>query len=103
MQVTSATSLFAAEPAKPAQSGFFVGPEKAASEVKKELLEYTRMTPAEKIRKDILDAMGLKEEDLKGLDPKLRETIENRIKEAIKMKVEASQEQQTGFYIDIKA
>ncbi|WP_332765214.1 hypothetical protein [Phenylobacterium sp.] len=94
---------FAAQQAKPAASGFFVGPEKADSAVKQEFLEYARMTPAEKVRRDILEAMGLKEEDLANLDPKLREAIENRIKETIKMKVEASQEQQTGVYIDIKA
>lgn len=98
-----ASSPFAAHQAKPAASGFFVGPEKADSPVKQEFLEYARMTPAEKVRRDILEAMGLKEEDLAGLDPKLREAIENRIKETIKMKVEASQEQQTGVYIDIKA
>lgn len=101
MQIAS--SPFAAQQTKPAASGFFVGPEKADSAVEKEFLEYARMTPAEKIRRDILQSMGLKEEDLAGLDPKLREAIENRIKETIKTKVEASQEQQTGVYIDIKA
>ena len=49
-----------------------------------EFQDYANMTPAEKIRKSILDQMGLSEESLKGMDPDARAAIEKQIADEIK-------------------
>jgi hypothetical protein len=63
---------------------------------------YARMTPAEKMRASILGSMGLTEGDLKAMDPKEREKVEAKIKEAIRQKVQESTEKKTGVAIDLK-
>jgi hypothetical protein len=49
-----------------------------------EMHDYANMTPAEKIRKSILDQMGLDEESLKAMPPEERAAIEKQIADAIK-------------------
>jgi hypothetical protein len=53
----------------------------------KEFHDYADMTPAEKIRKSILDQMGLSEDSLKGMDPDARAAIEKQIADAIKQQL----------------
>lgn len=103
MHVPSTSALFAAPPTKPSTSSFFAAPEKAKSAVEQEFLDYAKMTPGEKLRKSILNSMGLTEADLKNMDPEMRERIEQKIKDMIKMKVEAAGEEKTGMLVDIKA
>jgi hypothetical protein len=61
------------------------------------------MTPAQKMRAAILGSMGLTEEQLKAMDPKERQKVEEKIKEIIKQKVEQAVEKKTGAIVDIKA
>lgn len=106
MQISSATAfnpLAAAEKKKQAEpAAFFAAPEAPVDPIKQKLLDYAQMTPAEKIRASILDSMGLKEEDLANMDPKMREAIELKIKEAIQQQVELGAEKK-GVYVDLKA
>lgn len=105
MQIPSTSPFFpTTDTRKAAQpAAFFATPEAAeTSQAKTEFREYMSRTPAEQIRAEILDSMGLKEEDLKGLDPKMRELIERKIEERIQQKVELDAAQK-GTLIDIKA
>jgi len=52
-----------------------------------EFHDYADMTPAEKIRKSILDQMGLSEDSLKAMDPDARAAVEKQIADAIKQQL----------------
>ena len=74
--------------------------------VKAEFLKHVKKTPAEQMRASILESMGLKEEDVKAMDPKKREALEAKIKDMIKQRVEEKVEQAQGakgVLVDIKA
>jgi hypothetical protein len=49
-----------------------------------ELHDYASMSPAEQIRKRVLDQLGLDEDSLKGMDPDARAAVEKQIADAIK-------------------
>ncbi len=65
-----------------------------------EFLEYAQMTPAERMRANVLQEMNLTEDQLKSMDAETREKIENEIRERIKEKVENSAEAKTGVMVD---
>jgi len=67
-----------------------------------DFLAYAKMTPGEKMRAAILGSMGLKESDLKAMDPKERQKIEDKIKEIIHEKAKEDLEKK-GALADIKA
>ncbi len=48
-----------------------------------EFMELAKMTPAERLRKQMLEEMGLTEDSLKTLPPEERKAIEAEIREAI--------------------
>ena len=83
-------------------ASFFTPAAEPESPAKKAFMDRMKMTPAEQMRASILESMGIKEEDLKNMDPKKREAIENKIKEMIKTKVEQAEEKK-GVLVDIKA
>jgi hypothetical protein len=68
-----------------------------------DFMAFAKMTPAEKMRASILGSMGLTEDGLKGMDPKERAKVEEKIKALIQQKVEQSVEKKTGVVIDLKA
>lgn len=51
--------------------------------VSDEFLKRAKMTFAEQIRAQILEAHGITEDDLKAMDPKQREAIEEEIRKAV--------------------
>lgn len=65
----------------------------------------TGLTPAQRMRNLFLAQMGLKEEDLKSMDPKKREEIEQKIRDKIQEgAVHATDKQNTtGLITDITA
>ena len=104
MQIPSTPGLFAPSVSKPAQpSGFFATPDAPeTSKAKAEFAAYMQRTPAEQLRKEILDSLGISEEDLKAADPKLREQLERKIEERMKQKVEQGAREK-GALVDVKA
>jgi hypothetical protein len=44
---------------------------------------YANMTPAQRMRANILASMGLTEDDLKGMDPKQRAAVEQKIAKTV--------------------
>ena len=49
-----------------------------------EFMELSKMTPVERLRKELLESMGLTEESLAALPPEERSAIEEEIRRAIK-------------------
>jgi hypothetical protein len=86
----------------PAAGFSFAAPAKPGAAVQA-FLDYQKKTPAEKMRDEILGAMGLTEDQLKAMDPKERAKIEEKVRELIKQKVEESTEKKTGQIVDVKA
>jgi hypothetical protein len=97
------SSVSSMSPAPTPTLGFgFVKPVKPSA-AEQAFSDYAKMTPAQKMRAAILGSMGLTEEQLKAMDPKERQKIEDKIRAIIKEKVEQAVEKQTGVAVDIKA
>lgn len=77
--------------------------DKAGSSVEDKFLAYARKTPAERFREDLLNSMGLTEEDLNAMSGEDRRAIEEEITRRIKEKIEKDSQKQAGFFTDIKA
>jgi hypothetical protein len=77
-------------------------PEKSA---KDEFLDYAKMTPAQKMRAAMLAKLGVTEEQLKAMDPKDRQKIEDQLKEMVKQQVQGGDKDKTqkGVLVDLKA
>lgn len=61
-----------------------------------EFMELSKMTPAERLRKEILDRMGLDETSLAALPDEQREAIEEDIRRAIKEQLGIDETQHAG-------
>jgi hypothetical protein len=61
-----------------------------------EFMELSKMTPIERLRKELLDAMGLTEESLAQLPPEQRSAIEEEIRRAIKERLGTDGTEQAG-------
>lgn len=83
-------------------AGLNTAPAKTA---KDDFLDYAKMTPAQKMRASMLSKLGVTEEQLRGMDPKERQKIEDQIKEMIKAQIEGPDDNRTGkgALIDLKA
>lgn len=105
MQVSGPTSLLPTfAQAKPSNdtANLFAPKAEPDSAAKTEFIKRARMTAAEQMRAQILESMGLKEEDLKAMSADDRAKLEAKIKETIKTKVE-QEEAKKGVLVDIKA
>jgi hypothetical protein len=81
-------------------SGVTAATDKSA---KDEFLDYAKLTPAQKMRAAMLAKMGVTEEQLKAMDPKERQKIEDQLKTQIKQQVENDPEMKKGSLLDMKA
>jgi predicted RNA polymerase sigma factor len=72
---------------------------------KDEFLDYAKLTPAQKMRAAMLSKLGVTEEELKAMDPKERQKIEDQIKEMVKQQVMGDDKDkiQKGALVDLKA
>lgn len=84
-------------------SALFGATAPAPSGAKAEFLKRAQMTAAEQMRAQILDAMGLTEDDLKAMDTDKRAAAEAKIRDAIRTKVEEAEKEKKGVLLDIKA
>ena len=103
MQVSGAASMFAPPSAQPASAGS-AGPAGGADKsAEAEFLEYARMTPAQRLRAQILDSLGLTEDDVRAMDSKQRNAVEEKIKEMIRTKIEGDPHARPGALLDVQA
>lgn len=61
-----------------------------------EFMELSKMTPVERLRKEMLEEMGLTEESLAALPPEERNAIEEEIRRAIKQQLGIDETNQAG-------
>ena len=69
-------------------------------DVEAEFLAYARMSPAERMRDNILKSMGLTEDDVNAMSPADRQKLEDKIKELIKQQMEAAAKKK-GQLLDV--
>jgi hypothetical protein len=76
-----------------------------AKTAKDEFLDYAKMTPAQKMRASMLSKLNVTEEQLKAMDSKERQKIEDKIKEMIKAEIEGpdGDRKPKGMLVDVKA
>ena len=72
----------------------------AKEDVESEFLAYARMSPAERMRDNILKSMGLTEDDVNAMSPADRQKLEDKIKELIKQQMEAAAKKK-GQLLDV--
>ena len=61
-----------------------------------EFMELSKMTPAERIRKEILDQMGLSEDALAQMPEDQRQAVEEEIRRALKERLGLDEQQMAG-------
>lgn len=86
-----------------AVAGGLSGALAGAKSARDEFLDYAKMTPAEKMRAAMLARLGLKEEDVKAMDPDARKAVEAKIKEMVKQEFEAGLDKSPGKIVDMLA
>lgn len=67
--------------------------------VVEQFLAYARMSPIERMRASILNGMGLSEDDLNAMSPADREKVEAKIKQLIEEKIKEAQKEK-GQLVD---
>ncbi|MBS0410034.1 MAG: hypothetical protein JSR86_08975 [Proteobacteria bacterium] len=65
-------------------------------------MSWAKMTPAQRMRANVLASMGLKESDLASMSAKDRADIEKKIADKIKLLVQQDTEKKTGAAVDVK-
>lgn len=76
---------------------------KAQSSPEDEFLNFAKMSPADRMRAQFLAAHGLTEDDLKNMDPKERQKIEDQIREEIEQALKKDTEKKAGGLVNISA
>ncbi len=100
------TSAASTAPTAAQSNGLSAGTAKSASGGQSAIDQFVAlasMSPAEKMRAALLGQMGLSEGDLKHMDPKERQKVEDKIKAEIKAQVQKDMEKRTGMIVDVKA
>jgi TPP-dependent pyruvate/acetoin dehydrogenase alpha subunit len=92
--------LLAGKPVTP-NSGTVTNPLKV--DAKEEFLEYARMSPAERLRAQILEEMELSEDGLAAMDPEARAGIEDEIKRRTLEALTGKSDAEPGSILDMSA
>jgi hypothetical protein len=74
-----------------------------AKSAKDEFMDYAKLTPAQKMRAAMLAKLGVTEEQLKAMDPKERQKIEDQLREQIKQQVQNDPNMKKGSLLDVSA
>jgi hypothetical protein len=99
--VGGAQSPYAARPSG-GPSGAGPGGLPSANDAVSEFLSWAKMTPAQRMRANILASMGLKESDIAAMSAKDRADVEKKIADKIKQLVQQDTEKKTGAAVDLK-
>jgi hypothetical protein len=76
--------------------------ESPADSVEEQFLKYARMSPMERMRASILGSMGLTEDDLSAMSAADRQKVEDKIKQMIEQKMKEAQKEK-GQLVDFAA
>jgi len=75
----------------------------AASSPEATLLAYFKMSPAEKMRFDIMSQMGITQADYNQMTPAQKAVVDAEIKQKMKQQIQQMTEKKTGLIVDVKA
>jgi TPP-dependent pyruvate/acetoin dehydrogenase alpha subunit len=70
---------------------------------KEEFLEYARMSPAERLRAQILEEMKLSEDAVAAMEPEARATVEDEIKKRMLEALTGKDNVEPGSMLDMTA
>jgi TPP-dependent pyruvate/acetoin dehydrogenase alpha subunit len=70
---------------------------------KEEFLEYARMSPAERLRAQILEEMKLSEDGIASMEPEARAAVEDEIKRRMMEALTAKDDPEPGSILDMTA
>jgi len=99
--VSTAGQTTSTAAAPPAASS--AGSSSSADSPEATLLAYFRMTPAQKMRFDIMSQMGITQEDYDKMTPAQKAVVDAKIKEKMKEEVQQMSEKKTGLLVDVTA
>jgi hypothetical protein len=68
-----------------------------------QFLQYAKMTPAQRMFAQMLNKLGITEDQFKAMSPADQQRVEQKIQQMIKQQVQDSSNKQTGVIADISA
>jgi hypothetical protein len=71
--------------------------------VEEEFLEIARMSPAERLRMQILESMGMSEDSVASMDPEARDAIEDEISRRMMQALTGKDDAEPGSLVDMMA
>lgn len=71
--------------------------------VEEEFLEIARMSPAERLRIQILESMGMSEDSVASMDPEARDAIEDEISRRMMQALTGKEDAEPGSLVDMMA
>lgn len=71
--------------------------------VEEEFLEIARMSPAERLRMQILESMNLSEDSVASMDPEARDAIEDEISRRMMQALTGKDDAEPGSLVDMMA
>jgi hypothetical protein len=88
----------------PSSSGLtLTGQSDQGNSTVQQFLEYAKMTPAQRIFADMLNQLGITEDQYKAMPPAEQQKVEQKVQQMIKDQVQNGGGKQTGMITDISA
>ncbi|GAB5428689.1 MAG: hypothetical protein Devi2KO_21480 [Devosia indica] len=101
MNISPINSLLVAGKTVSPTSGTITNPLKV--DAKEAFLEQARMSPAERLRAQIMEEMELSEEGLAAMEPEARASVEDEIKRRMLEALTGSSDTEPGSLLDMSA
>jgi hypothetical protein len=76
---------------------------KPAETAAQKFLDYANMTPAERLQAEMLNQLGITEDQFKAMSPAEQQKVMDKIRELVKQQVQNSSDKRTGMITDISA
>jgi uncharacterized metal-binding protein len=74
---------------------------KPAETAAQKFLEYANMTPAQRLQAEMLNQLGITEDQFKAMSPADQEKVMDKVRELIKQQTQNSGQQRTGLITDM--
>jgi hypothetical protein len=76
---------------------------KPAETAAQKFLDYANMTPAQRLQAEMLNQLGITEDQFKAMSPAEQQKVMDKIRELVKQQVQNSSDKRTGMITDISA
>lgn len=108
MAVMTATGKAAETGAARGAAGGTSGLQGPAGNAYQQLEDYVKLTPAQRMRVDLLEKLGLTEEELAAMSPEERKSVEDKLRDLVQQQMQEAQAKQdaldkVGQWIDTVA